>query len=270
MWDFERDSVGKGGVLFFLALNVLCLLWCVHWLLLLRGAAFLLGLLILLLWIAFVMADEAKALLYHRQMVFLRPEGVFVGSRKHSRKLAWEEIREAEVRFARNSGWNLFANDWLVLSKEPLSDSVRGAICSDVSPWLPEMGLAEFRFSALSWDPDIGNEEVVAFLKEKCPLLRDALALYDGRSLAWANADGAVLLPEKQYDKLTAGVSNYSTLMVFREIVWLGAAPITMGALSGARGLVSNPGVLLILWGLAVLIAVSCIIARRKILNGLK
>ncbi len=58
--------------------------------------------------------------------------------------------------------------------------------------------------------------------------------------------------------------------MVFREIVWLGAVPITMGALSGARGLVSNPGVLLILWGLAVLLAVSCIIARRKILKGLK
>ena len=176
MWDFERDSVGKGGVLFFLALNVLCLLWCVHRLLLLRGAAFLLGLLILLLWIAFVMADEAKALLYHRQMVFLRPEGVFVGSRKHSRKLAWEEIREAEVRFARSSGWNLFANDWLVLSKEPLSDSVRGAICSDVSPWLPEMGLAEFRFSALSWDPDIGNEEDVA---EKLGVTRQSVAKWE-------------------------------------------------------------------------------------------
>ena len=39
MWDFERDSVGKGGVLFFLALNVLCLLWCMHRLLPLRGSA---------------------------------------------------------------------------------------------------------------------------------------------------------------------------------------------------------------------------------------
>ena len=270
MWDFERNSVGKGNMLLFLAVNILCLLYCAHWLTELRGKAFILGLLILLLWIAFVMADEVKALLYHRQTVFLRPEGVFIGSRKHSRMLAWEEIREAEVRFARSSGWNRFANDWVVLSKEPLSDSVRGALCSDVSPWLPEIGLAEFRLSALSWDTSIGNEELVAFLKEKCPLLRDALAQYDGRSLAWANEDGVVSLPEKQYDKLTGGVSNYSTLMVFREFVWIGTVLFTMGALSGTDGFVSNPGLFLILWALAVLLAVSCIIARRKILNGLK
>lgn len=270
MRSFERNSTGKGLMVFFLAVNTLCLLYCVHLLMEFRGTVFFIGLLILLTWIAFVFADEVKALRYHRQMVFILPEGVTIGSKKHSRRILWEEIQEVSVRYAHNAGSNYFANDWLVLSTQPLSDSARGALCSDLSPWLPKMDLAEFRLSALSADPNIGDPNLVEFLKAKCPLFRAALEQYHSRSLIYATADGVVSLNQKQYDKLTSSVSGYTGLMVLREFIWFGAVLITMWELSDMSNVVFSQGLIFMLWVLALLLAGGCLLSRRIVLKRIR